>query len=145
MRLSLDTYYIRVAKAVAERSTCLDKRVGCVLVDAETKRQILATGYNGNPSGILNCCDSYTGCLKEQGHNCMAVHAEINALLQRQDQRSFIAYCTLEPCLACTGALLNAGCAEVIYVNPTNMYKSGKILWQQVQPSHMWRQYEKGV
>lgn len=140
MRLSRDRYYIQVTEAVARRSTCVDKQVGCVLVDAKSVGTILSTGYNGNPCAVFNCCDD-GHCQKEIGLPCYAVHAEINALIQRVSRVPFIAYCTLEPCVQCTAALINAGCAEIVYVNDTNFSKTGSGLWQRVMPKATWRKY----
>ena len=60
-RPSWDEYFMRVAFLVSERSTCLRRKVGAVLVK---DKRILATGYNGAPSGIAHCAD--IGCLREQ-------------------------------------------------------------------------------
>ena len=84
-RPSWDQYFLKIAQEVATRSTCLRRHVGCVLV---LDKRILATGYNGVPTGIEHC--ETRGCLREQ-HNvpsgerhelCRGLHAEMNALLQ---------------------------------------------------------------
>ena len=51
-RMGWDEYFMRIAKLVSERSTCLSRQVGAVLVRG---RRILATGYNGAPSGLDHC------------------------------------------------------------------------------------------
>ena len=48
-------YYLNIAKAVAERSTCLRRRYGAVIVK---NQRIISTGYNGAPRGKENCCDA---------------------------------------------------------------------------------------
>lgn len=86
-RRSWNQYFLAIADDVSTRSTCLRAHWGAVLVDSQS--QIISTGYNGAPAGILNC--SETGVCRRQEKNvpsgsnvelCYAVHAEMNALLQ---------------------------------------------------------------
>src|SRR4030042_3172472 len=60
-RKSWDDYFMSIAQLVAQRSTCLRRQVGAVLVK---NKRILATGYNGAPSGIIHCSEK--GCLRQQ-------------------------------------------------------------------------------
>ncbi|MEO0101886.1 MAG: deaminase, partial [candidate division WOR-3 bacterium] len=60
-RLSWDEYFIQIAQMVSERSTCLRRKVGAILVK---DKRILATGYNGAPTGLKHCAE--TGCLRER-------------------------------------------------------------------------------
>ena len=53
-RLSVDDYYLNVAKSVSLRSTCLVRQYGAVIVK---NSEIVSTGYNGSPRGEVNCCD----------------------------------------------------------------------------------------
>lgn len=53
-RPSKDEYYIGIAERVLERSTCLRRKYGAVLVKND---EIVSTGYNGSPRGEANCCD----------------------------------------------------------------------------------------
>src|SRR5665648_829795 len=84
-RPSWDRYFMQLAFVVAGRSTCLRRQVGAVMVK---EKQILSTGYNGSPSGLLHCDE--VGCLRqslgvpsgERLEICRAVHAEQNALVQ---------------------------------------------------------------
>lgn len=84
-RPSWDEYFLEMAHLVAKRSTCLRRSVGAVLVK---DKRILATGYNGAPSGLKHCVD--IGCLRqklkipsgERHELCRALHAEQNALIQ---------------------------------------------------------------
>lgn len=85
-RISKDEYYLGIALAVSKRSTCLKRHYGCVIVNDDI---IVATGYNGNPRGEENCCD--TGVCKRENaarysgyENCNAVHAEQNAIIAAQ-------------------------------------------------------------
>lgn len=79
-------YYLGIAEAVAARSTCLRMKYGCVIVKND---EIIATGYNGNPRGALNCVDLGLCFKTDKSHNsspdsynmCKSVHAEMNAML----------------------------------------------------------------
>ena len=53
-RLPWPEYFMRIARLVAERSTCLRRKVGAIAVK---DKRILATGYNGAPSGLTHCLD----------------------------------------------------------------------------------------
>ncbi len=72
-----DTYFIRIAKEVAARSTCQRASVGAVIVK---ENRILATGYNGAPEGEDHCTEE--GCRMYDGHCIRTIHAEENAILQ---------------------------------------------------------------
>ena len=60
-----DTYFLRIAKLVAQRSTCIRRQVGAVIV---RENRILATGYNGAPNGVAHCFQRPEGCLREAQH-----------------------------------------------------------------------------
>ena len=85
MRKPWDKYFMSIAELVAERSTCLRRHVGAVIVK---DKRILATGYNGAPSGVAHCEE--VGCLREklnipagERHEiCRGIHAEQNAIIQ---------------------------------------------------------------
>ncbi len=110
-----------IVDLVSKRSTCLRRRVGAVLV---RDRRILATGYNGVPSGIMHC--SERGCLRDQmnipsgeRHElCRGLHAEQNAVIQAALHgvgiRGATLYCTNHPCIICTKMLINAGIVEIV-------------------------------
>jgi dCMP deaminase len=106
-----------IARAVAERSTCSRKtKVGAVLVDGDGF--LVASGYNGAPSGQTHCDDE--GCVKDVNGKCVrAVHAELNALLQcarrGAGSEGCTAYVTHFPCPRCAQALAQAGVAKVVY------------------------------
>jgi dCMP deaminase len=122
-RPSWDAYFVDIAKLVASRSTCLRRQVGAVMVK---DKHILATGYNGTPSGITHC--SETGCLRDQlkvpsgeRHElCRGLHAEQNAIIQAArhgvDISGAILYCTHSPCIICTKMLINSGVRQIIYL-----------------------------
>lgn len=85
MRPDKDEYYLSIARQVSERSTCLRRRYGAVIVQND---EIVATGYNGAPRGEENCCDRKR-CWREEhriphGQRyelCRGVHAEQNAII----------------------------------------------------------------
>lgn len=113
---------MEIACLVARRSTCLRRQVGAVMVKG---KNILATGYNGTPSGITHC--EQAGCLRQQlnvpsgeRHElCRGLHAEQNAIIQAAKHGINIAdatlYCTNSPCIICSKMLINAGVQRIIY------------------------------
>lgn len=121
-RPSWDEYFMSIAGQVSERSTCLRRRTGAVLV---RDKRILATGYNGTPRGLRHCGE--TGCLREQrgiapgSHHelCRGIHAEQNAVIQGALHGVAVEgatlYTTHQPCVLCVKILLNAGVREVVY------------------------------
>lgn len=121
-RPSWDDYFMDIAALVARRSTCLRRDVGAVLV---RERRILATGYNGAPSGLRHCLDE--GCLREQlgvpsgeRHElCRGLHAEQNAIIQAAfhgvSVKGAHLYCTNHPCVICVKMIINAGIVKIIY------------------------------
>lgn len=139
-RPSLDDTLMAVARTWAERSTCGRLHVGAVLArDGRT----LSSGYNGAPAGEEPCgCQEWVGTHEiapdslirpapnplasvqvNKGPRCdRSVHAELNCLLfaARHGVSSLGAsmYCTDSPCLACAGAMVNAGIAEVVFARP---------------------------
>ena len=85
-RIDKTNYYLNIAKSVADRSTCLRKKSGAVIVN---KDEIIATGYSGAPRGRDNCIDLGYCCKKKFFPNvrhagydaCRSVHAEQNAII----------------------------------------------------------------
>ncbi len=111
-----------ITKLVAQRSTCLRRKVGAILVKG---KRILCTGYNGAPAGLQHCLE--IGCLRErlgvksgQRHElCRALHAEQNVLIQAAFHgiavEGAVLYCTNLPCSICTKMLINAGIRKIYY------------------------------
>lgn len=120
-----DEYFMKLATEVVTRTTCLRRGVGAIIVK---DRRILATGYNGVPTGLAHC--SETGCLRQQlgipsgqRHEiCRGLHAEQNAIIQAARYGTNIAgssiYITTQPCSVCAKMLINAGVVEIIYKDP---------------------------
>ena len=128
-RISKENYYLNIAETVLERATCLRRIYGAIIVSND---EIIATGYNGAPRGDANCCDVGT-CWRiehniphgEQYEKCVAVHAEMNAIISaaRRDMIGSTLYLVgfdgdtpikAEPCLICQKLIKNAGIAQVI-------------------------------
>ncbi|MDR3237138.1 MAG: cytidine/deoxycytidylate deaminase family protein [Spirochaetia bacterium] len=115
-RPSWDDYFMTIAKDVATRSTCLRRNVGAVIVKG---KRILATGYNGPPSGISHCTPET--CLRtklnvpsgERHELCRGLHAEQNAIIQAASHgvqiNGAVIYVTHSPCSICTKMLINSG------------------------------------
>jgi dCMP deaminase len=125
-RIDWDTYFMRIAQLVAERSTCTRAKVGAVIVK---DRSIIATGYNGSPSGMPHCLEA--GCLVYRSttpdgteeENCFrTIHAEINAIAQAAKNGSAIdgagVYVTHTPCIHCMKVLINVGMKTIYYAKP---------------------------
>lgn len=115
-RPNWDEYFMGIVELVAKRSTCLRRSVGAALV---RDKRILATGYNGAPSGLHHCLD--VGCLRErlqvpsgERHElCRGLHAEQNAIIQAAlhgvSVKGSTLYCTNQPCIICAKMIINAG------------------------------------
>jgi len=125
MRPSWDEYFMRITREVAQRSTCLRRRVGAILVK---DKHILATGYNGAPTGLPHCEE--VGCLRERlgipsgerAELCRGLHAEQNAIIQAAVHgvqiRGATLYSTTQPCILCAKMLINAGVVRIVYQGP---------------------------
>jgi dCMP deaminase len=114
MRPDWDSYFMKIAYAVSERSTCDRAFVGCVLV---LEKRILTTGFNGSPAGLEHCDEA--GHLMVDGHCVRTIHAETNAIIQAAlhgvSTRGATCYVTHLPCINCTKALINAGIIRLVY------------------------------
>ena len=121
-RPTWEEYFMEITRLVAKRATCLRRQVGAVLV---MDKRLLATGYNGAPSGLSHCLE--VGCLREKNNIpsgerhelCRGIHAEQNAIIQAAFHgvriQGATLYCTNLPCVICTKMLINAGIKEIIY------------------------------
>lgn len=114
MRPDWDSYFLKIANAVSERSTCDRALVGCVLV---LEKRILTTGFNGSPAGQPHCDE--VGHLMVEGHCVRTIHAETNAIIQAAlhgvSSKGSICYVTHFPCINCTKVLINAGITRLVY------------------------------
>ena len=109
-RLGKDEYFLQIASLVSQRSTCPRRQVGCVLVDSQN--YIVATGYNGVPSGFRHCTEiPCKGAQRPSGEGldlCEAIHAETNAFLQLKSNEDLTAYVTVTPCVMCAKMIANS-------------------------------------
>lgn len=148
MRPSRHDTWLNVAQEIARRSTCLRRRVACVLLD--DLGQVLATGYNGRARGLPHCdelvhdpdgrddmIDTYphacAGARAPSGTQldaCEAIHAEQNALLQCRDTRAIrVCYSTASPCLTCVKLLMNTGCRQIVFSERYAHDEAAERLW----------------
>ena len=114
-RPDVDEYFLKIASVVAERSTCRRHHIGAVAVK---DKHILATGYNGAPSGLKDCLE--LGCLRDElgiasgtrQEICRGIHAEQNVIIQATlhgvSLEGSTIYCTHTPCVLCAKILVNA-------------------------------------
>lgn len=122
-RMTKKEYYLGIAKAVAQRSTCLKRHYGCIIVKND---EVIATGYNGSPRGEENCCDRGTCGRLDKPHNsgdysdCCSVHAEQNAMLSasRKDM---------------LGAVMYLYCEEM---DGAENFLSGRVFWDEIKNPH---------
>jgi dCMP deaminase len=131
-RIGKESYYLGIADAVLDRSTCLRRKYGAIIVRND---EILSTGYNGAPRGRQNCCE-LGRCTREElkipsGERyelCRSVHAEMNAIISaaRRDMLGGTLYLVgrdaktgallsdTMPCSMCRRLIINAGITQVV-------------------------------
>jgi dCMP deaminase len=120
-RPTWDEYFMEITRLVATRSTCLRRQVGAVFVK---DKNILATGYNGAPSGVAHCAQA--GCLRErmgipsgERHEiCRGLHAEQNGIIQAArhgiNLSGSTVYTTDSPCIICAKMLINVDVRRIV-------------------------------
>lgn len=126
-RISWNEYFSMMSILVSLRSTCIRRKVGAVIVK---DKNVLATGYNGVPTGICHCIER--GCLRnrlnipsgERHELCAGLHAEQNAIIQCAKHgvslNGATLYCTTYPCSICAKIIINAGITQVLYLGDYN-------------------------
>ena len=135
-----ENYYLDIAQTVAERSTCLRRSYGAIIVKDDS---IVATGYNGAPRGRKNCCDlGYCARDKfeipkgERYEMCRSVHAEANAIIAASreemigatlylvclDSKTGELMADAMSCMMCKRQIINAGIARVVARRPEGKY-----------------------
>lgn len=132
MRVSKENYYLDIAQTVAERSTCLRKMYGAIIVKNDV---IVSTGYNGAPRGRKNCTD-LKNCMRdklgiprgERYEMCRSIHSEANAIIAASREQmlgSTLYMACVDPktgdivpgtssCMMCKRQIINAGIARVV-------------------------------
>ena len=140
-RIDKNNYYLDLAESALERSTCLRRKWGAVIVKDD---EIVSTGYNGAPRGRKNCTDVGT-CIREElniprGERyelCRSVHAEQNAIISasRKDMLGATLYITgvdaktgkyVEngmPCAMCKRFIINSGITKMIFRDTKTKYR----------------------
>ncbi len=151
---SWDLHFMKEAKLWMERSKCLSRQIGAVLVQ---NKRVIATGYNGPPAGVPHCdhrdaLGRYTHLVRdvtsgeelrctidgkafflvetcprqrmgyksgEGMEHCVAIHAEINPIMQAakmgipSDGATLYCYCGT-PCVNCAKEIINAGIKRIV-------------------------------
>lgn len=140
-RISKENYYLDIAQTVAERSTCLRRKFGAIIVKNDA---IISTGYNGAPRGRKNCSDMGF-CMRshlniprgERYELCRSVHAEANAIINApRDQMlgaTLYMACLDAPsgelssgtnsCAMCKRLVLNSGIEKVVIRDTPGEYR----------------------
>ena len=144
-RISKENYYLDIAQTVSERSTCLRRRFGAIIVKNDS---IIATGYNGAPRGRKNC-DDLGYCFREKlgiprGERyemCRSVHAEANAIIAapREQMLGATLYmvCTspvdgavmggTTSCMMCKKLAINAGIEKLVVRDDAENFRVIKV------------------
>ena len=141
-RTNKQNYYLDIADAVLERSTCLRRKYGAIIVRND---EIISTGYNGAPRGRRNCSD-LGFCTRENLHIpsgeryelCRSVHAEANAIISapRRDMIGATIYLVgrdaktnallsdAMSCSMCKRQIINAGIEKVVIRSTPTDYRT---------------------
>lgn len=119
-RPSKKLWLMNIAVTVSQRASCIRRSVGCVIADRDFK--VLATGYNGPPTGQPNCLPTQVLCAgafkvgRKTLDECSAIHAEVNALARLENpSRAYYCFTTTSPCVACCKALLASSVQEIYF------------------------------
>ena len=117
LRPDWDEYALGLARAVATRADCRRSKVGAVILDAD--HRVVSTGYNGAPAGQKGClagaCPRGLGQVNTSYDNCIAVHAEANAILYaHRSLKDCTLYVTKPPCADCSRLIAGAQIGRVV-------------------------------
>ncbi|MEK7690610.1 MAG: hypothetical protein AAB425_06290 [Bdellovibrionota bacterium] len=109
-RPRFEDIYMNLARSLAGRATCARLKVGTVITSTDY-RKVLAVGYNGNATGLPNCCD------RVEPGNCGCLHSEENAVINCDAPRSVekIVFVTHLPCVQCAKRLINLGNVRKVF------------------------------
>ena len=140
-RIDKENYYLDIAETVLERSTCLRRCYGAIIVKND---EIISTGYTGAPRGRKNCIDlgycTRQKCEMPSGkgyEKCRSVHSEQNAIISaaRKDMIGATLYLVginqrngeyvkdNEPCSFCKRMIINAGIEKVVMRDTKKEYR----------------------
>lgn len=140
-RIDKENYYLDIAGTVLERSTCLRRCYGAIIVQHD---EIISTGYNGAPRGRKNCMD-LGACTRmamnipsgERYELCRSVHAEANAIISaaRSEMLGASLYMVCKDpqtgdlipgstsCSMCRRLIINAGIRRVVIRDTPSEYR----------------------
>ena len=140
-RIDKENYYLDIADTVSERSTCLRRCYGAIIVQND---EIIASGYNGAPRGRKNCAD-LGRCTREElkipsGQRyelCRSVHAEANCIISASRSETLGATLYMacrDPktgglipdstsCSMCRRLIINAGIERVVIRDTKTDYR----------------------
>ncbi len=127
MRPQFEEIYMDLAFSLARRSSCVRLNVGTVITSTDF-RKVLAIGYNGNATGLPNCCD------RDVAGNCGCLHSEENAVINCDSPRFIekLVFVTHMPCVACAKRLINLGNVKKIYYGREYRSQDALLLFDQV-------------
>lgn len=125
--------FINIAKNISELSSCVQYKVGAILVK---DGRILSTGYNGTPPGFINCNQFFTVKPSREEHAKFSeeaeIHGELNAILFAARNgisiEGSVLYVTLHPCKHCLKMICAAGIKEVYYAEEYDRYTNSKLV-----------------
>ncbi len=140
-RIDKTNYYLDIAGTVLERSTCMRRHYGAIIVQDD---EIVSSGYNGAPRGRKNCGD--LGCCAREAMHipsgeryelCRSVHAEANAIIsapRREVLGATLYMACKDPatgelipgstsCSMCRRLIINAGIAKVVIRDTPTEYR----------------------
>ena len=145
-RPSLDATMVAIAFDIAERSTCVRRKVGAVATDRYGR--VLAIAHNGSPKGHPHCIDvPCLGAAAAPGTGldlCEAVHAEMNLLSFCPDiMRISTIYVTASPCITCIKSIANSSCTRIVFVE-AYPHPQARDYWLKI-PERSWEQIAVGV
>ena len=140
-RIDKENYYLDIAQTVLERSTCLRRCYGAIIVQHD---EIISTGYNGAPRGRSNCAD-LNYCTRAEMNSpsgeryelCRSVHAEANCIISaaRKDMLGATIYMVCRDpmtgelipnstsCSMCRRLIINAGIARIVIRDTPTEYR----------------------
>ena len=139
-RPTRDQTMLKLAQVIGERSTCARRKVGAVLVDSYGR--VLSMGHNGVPKDLPHCtefpCEG-AGLKSGTGLDlCLAVHAEVNALMFCPDVMKVHAlYVTVSPCVNCIKIILNSSCRKIVF-RDEYPHAEARVLWKRA--GFVWKQ-----
>lgn len=113
-RKHIHQYFMDIAYKIAERSTCIKRQVGAIIVK---DMKIVSCGYNGISKGLVNCTEDT--CILKPNGKCgkFPIHAEVNSCLfaTPEERKNATMYITCQACSNCAAIIANSGITRVIY------------------------------